>query len=148
MSALRRSPIWPLRYAALLEEAPIRVLLTADDPELGGRIAATLRAGGAEVIEAGAAPLDHAASAARAQAPDARPDILVTAPRTLDPTRITAIATARREGFAAPVVVVTSSGGPRAQLDAYRAGADVVLGGPLDLEEVLLAARSLVPEKG
>jgi len=148
MSALRRSPIWPLRYAALLEEAPIRVLLTADDPELGRHIAATLRAGGAEVIEAGAAPLDRAASAARTQAPDARPDILVAAPRTLDPTRIAELAAARREGFAAPVVLVISSGSPRAQLDAYRAGAEVVLGGPLDLEEVLFTVRGLVPEKG
>lgn len=148
MSAIRLSPLWPLRYATMTQEAPIRALLVADDPALGLSIATTLRAGGVEVLDAGAEPLDRTAAAALALALDAQPDILVSALRRPHRTQLSAITAARRNGWAAPLVVLSASGDWRAQLAAYYSGADVVLAEPLDPEELMITVRGLVPDKG
>jgi CheY-like chemotaxis protein len=136
------APLWPLRYAALLDPAPIRALVAGDDEEIKRRVATALRSDGHIVIEA-----EGDAAAPSAEAAD-RADILVSALRTPRRTHLQALAAARQAGPPTPIVLVTASADERAHLDAYRHGVDVVLGAPADLDELLISVRALVPDRG
>jgi two-component system response regulator QseB len=135
-------PLWPLRYIALLDPVPIRVLLTGDDEELRRRVAMALRGDGHVVVEA------VGGAATPSTEGEDRPDILVSAVRTPGRTHLQTLASVRRDGRPTPVVLITASADERAQLEAYRLGANVVLGAGADIDELLISVRGLVPDRG
>jgi DNA-binding response OmpR family regulator len=151
MSAIVQEPrsfLWPLKYAALLPRTPIRTLLAADDPGLRSRVTAALHSDGQEVSEVTESNgrINHIAAALWSDAHE-RPDILVGSLRTGDDTDLEALSALRRSS-GLPMVLIAPAGNDAPRLKAYRMGADIVLAEPLDVDELLISVRALVPDKG
>lgn len=123
-------------------EAPVRVLVVDDEPDLADLVATALRFDGCETAVA------HEADSAVRAARELRPDIAVLDVMLPGDDGIRLLARLRRDWPALPAILLTAKGETRDRIAGLRAGADDYVSKPFSLEELLARLQAVLRRSG
>lgn len=127
------------------QQAPPRVLLAEDQPEMRSLLRSALARDGYEVIEAEDGPAVIRAIISGLVEERARaPDLIITDVRMPGFTGLEVLARLRREKWLTPVILITAFGDEALHAEAARLGATRVLDKPFELEDLRAAVRELL----
>lgn len=137
----------PRRSAS--EHCP-RLLLAEDDEALRAFLADRFRAVGFEVIEAedGTSVVERLAESIVNQDNCENLDLIVSDIRMPGVTAFDVLRSARRALANIPVILITGFGDRRTHERAHALGASAVFDKPLDVDELIVAARGLLSRAG
>jgi CheY-like chemotaxis protein len=153
-----RQPERPAEHHAIwvshgLSERPVgehqsRVLLAEDDEDMRVLLSTALRREGyaVEEVEDGSALLDRIASGLLA-GEQTLPDLIISDIRMPGWSGIDVLASLRQSDWAMPVILITAFGDAGTHDQARRLGAASLLDKPFDVEELLDAARAILPAR-
>jgi len=121
-----------------------RVLLAEDDEQMRSLLSEELTAAGYRVFAvSNGKDLFRCLKGHRSACPT--PDLVVSDIRMPGVTGIEALRSLRRSDWTMPVIMITAFGDAEIHAEARRLGAATVLDKPFDVDELVHAARSLVP---
>ena len=123
-------------------QAPIRVLVVDDEPDLADLVATALRFDGAETAVA------HDATGAVRIARTLRPDIAVLDVMLPGDDGVRLLSRLRRDWPALPAILLTARGETRDRIAGLRAGADDYVTKPFSLEELLARLQAVLRRSG
>lgn len=122
-----------------------RVLLVEDDDEMRSLLSAVLGAEGYQVHEARDGREFDAYLARALLGRELVPDLIVSDIRMPGYTGLEVVESLRRFDWSIPVVMVTAFGTGETHAEARRLGVAATLDKPFDLDDLVRAARNLVP---
>lgn len=123
-------------------EAPIRVLVVDDEPDLADLVATALRFDGCETAVA------HDANEAVRIARTLRPDIAVLDVMLPGEDGVRLLSRLRRDRPSLPAILLTARGETRDRIAGLRAGADDYVTKPFSLEELLARLQAVLRRSG